>query len=272
MDDLAAFARLVDALRPWLGQLVIVGGWAHRLHRFHPDADTPPHAPLHTRDVDVAFASTAALEGNIAHALRDAGFREELRGQHTPPVTHYHLGGPHEGFYTEFLAPQVGDGLKRTGERDVTLARAGITAQKLRFVDMLLISPWTVKLDRSRDIPVSEPTDVRIANPVSFIAQKLLIQSRREAAEKAQDTLYVHDTLELFSGKLEVLRTEWFERVAPQFDPRSAARIQRLRRVQYDTVTDVIRNAARIPADRRLSPGRIQQACVYGLGEVFRSP
>jgi hypothetical protein len=29
-------ARLVGALRPWLPQPVIVGGWDHRLHRFHP--------------------------------------------------------------------------------------------------------------------------------------------------------------------------------------------------------------------------------------------
>jgi len=34
VEDFEAFARLVTALRPWLGQLVVVGGWAHRLHRF----------------------------------------------------------------------------------------------------------------------------------------------------------------------------------------------------------------------------------------------
>jgi hypothetical protein len=28
VDDFSAFARLIDALRPWLGGLVIVGGWA----------------------------------------------------------------------------------------------------------------------------------------------------------------------------------------------------------------------------------------------------
>jgi hypothetical protein len=31
-DDLRSFARLVDALAPWLGQVVIIGGWAHRLY------------------------------------------------------------------------------------------------------------------------------------------------------------------------------------------------------------------------------------------------
>jgi hypothetical protein len=46
VEDFVAFARLVDALRPWLGHLVIVGGWAHRLHRFHPLATAPAYLAL----------------------------------------------------------------------------------------------------------------------------------------------------------------------------------------------------------------------------------
>jgi hypothetical protein len=41
MNDLPAMARLLEALRPWLPYLVVVGGWAHRLHRYHPLADPP---------------------------------------------------------------------------------------------------------------------------------------------------------------------------------------------------------------------------------------
>jgi len=36
MEDLTAFARLITAVTPWLGDLVLVGGWAHRMPRFHP--------------------------------------------------------------------------------------------------------------------------------------------------------------------------------------------------------------------------------------------
>ena len=35
------FARVLEALRPWLGHVVIAGGWAHRLHRIHPLAQEP---------------------------------------------------------------------------------------------------------------------------------------------------------------------------------------------------------------------------------------
>ncbi len=59
MNDTAAFARLVDALRPWLNQVVIVGGWSHRLHRFHPLANPPAYLPLMTRDADLAFSEAA---------------------------------------------------------------------------------------------------------------------------------------------------------------------------------------------------------------------
>ena len=38
MNDLEAFAKLVQALDPWRGHLVFIGGWGHRLHTLHPEA------------------------------------------------------------------------------------------------------------------------------------------------------------------------------------------------------------------------------------------
>jgi hypothetical protein len=34
--DAIHFARLIDTLQPWLNQVVVIGGWAHRLYRLHP--------------------------------------------------------------------------------------------------------------------------------------------------------------------------------------------------------------------------------------------
>jgi len=269
VDDVAAFGRLVEALRPWLDHLVIVGGWAHHLHRYHPLAGAPPYAPLRTRDMDLAFSPSAPLRGDISAALQAAGFVEELAGEHTPPVTHYRIGEEDQGFYAEFLVPQTGSGVRRSGRRDATLARAGVTAQKLRHLDILLIHPWAVRLQASAGIPVSRPTDLSIANPVSFIAQKLLIHGRREPGKKAQDVLYVHDTLELFGRSLDALRGEWLERVSPGLHRRTAREIDQLRRVQFETVNDVIRNAVRIPQDRALLAERVQAACALGLERIF---
>ena len=148
MEDFAAFARLVEALRPWLGHLVIVGGWAHRLYRFHPLATAPAYLPLLTRDTDVALSIHAPLEGDISAALENAGFHADFSGEHTPPVTRYRLGEEDGGFYAEFLTPLQGDGFKRDGDRDVTVSKAGITAQKFRHLELLLTSPSSLASPR----------------------------------------------------------------------------------------------------------------------------
>ena len=269
VDDLAAIARLIDAIEPWLSQLVIVGGWAHQLHRLHPSAGHPTYTPLRTRDADLAFALTEQFVGDIAAALKAADFVEEFSSDYAPPIAQYRLGGEDEGFYAEFLAPRAGDGRRRSGSSSETVAKAGVTAQTLRHLDLLLIEPWTVQLDRSLGVPVSKATEVLIANPVTFIAQKLLIQRQRKPDKRPQDALYIHDTLELFSDDLEQLRSFWKARLRPSVARRTANRIEQLSTQQFLIVTDVIRNAARIPTDRDIEPEQLRAACAYGLAEMF---
>lgn len=271
MDDFTPIARLLEPLRPWLGHLVIVGGWAHRLHRFHPLAHPPAYQPLRTRDADIAFSLIAPFEGDIRAALRAAGFNEDLSGEHTPPVIQYRLGTEDEGFYAEFLAPLRGDGLKKDGTPDVTVAKAGITAQKLRHRDLLLVSPWSVRLASNIGVPVPQSLDVMLANPVSFVAQKLLVQKHRRPDKQAQDALYIHDTLDLFGRELTTLRALWFDQIRSALPKKTAQAVERLQGEQFGEVTDVIRNAARIPQDRTLTPDRMQAACAYGLEQIFGS-
>lgn len=269
MDDFAAFARLLDALSPWLNHLVIVGGWAHRLYRFDRLAQPPAYRPLTTKDADLAFAPNAPLTGDIGAALLAAGFDQELSGEHIPPVTEYKLGGEEQEFFAEFLTPLFGDGLKRDDTDDVTIKKAGITAQKLRYLDLLLISPRSVQVSTAVGVPVQHAVSVRIPNPVSFIAQKLLIHGRRRPDKRPQDVLYIHDTLELFGRELAALRAIWQDEVRSRVPRRTAKTIDRLRREQFATITDVHRSAVRIPQDRALTPDRLQAACAYGLDEVF---
>lgn len=269
MNDLAPFAQLIEALRPWLDDLVIIGGWAHRLHRLHPRAGSPTYQPLQTRDADVAFSLDARLQGDIAAALRKADFRRDFRGEHVPPVIHYRLGDDDQGFYVEFLAPLRGSGVKRDGTPDATVGRAGVTAQKLRYLDLLLMQPWVVPLDATGGVPLATSADVRLANPVSFIAQKLIIQKDRSPDKQAQDALYVHDTLELFESELALLRTEWRDKIRAAIPTKTAETVERLHHEQFGAVTDVIRSAVRIPQDRKLTPDRLRAVCAYGLEEIF---
>jgi hypothetical protein len=260
MDDFAAFGRLLDALRPWLGQLVIVGGWAHRLHRLHESANPPAYQAVRTKDADFAFSLSAPISGDISAALKAADFHEKFFGEHSPPVTHFHLGDEKDGFFAEFLVPLDGGERKRDGKVDATVVRAGVVAQKLRYLQLLLVNPWVVRVAQDVGVPVKSGTDVMVPNPVSFITQKLLIQEKRDSDKKAQDALYIHDTLELFGGDLPALKELWRAKVRPTLPERTAKKVERLQRKYFGSINDVIRNAVRIPQDRVLDPGREQAA------------
>ena len=78
MNDLDALGKLAQALSPWRGHLVFIGGWAHRIHRFSLRANELEYQPIFTRDTDLAFANRAPIEGDIKAALVEHGFKEEL--------------------------------------------------------------------------------------------------------------------------------------------------------------------------------------------------
>lgn len=160
MNDLEAFARLVQALAPWRQQLIFIGGWGHRLHRLDPRANGPDYQPVFTRDTDLAFANKEPIEGDVKQALTQHGFQEKLSGDHRPPAAHYTLGDDAGGFYAEFLTPLAGSGRKRSGEADATMAKAGISAQKIRHLDVLLVDPWVIRVGPQEGVPLPARMDV----------------------------------------------------------------------------------------------------------------
>lgn len=269
MNDLEALAKLIQALDPWRGKLVFIGGWAHRLHRFDPRANQPAYQPLITRDTDLAFANAELMDGSIKNALLGHGFKEELTGEHKPPVTHYTLGEENKGFYAEFLTPLVGSGMKRGGKADATLEKAGISAQKIRHLDILLVHPWTIKLEPQHGIPLTSPIDIQVANPLCFMVQKFLIQKDRQPDKQAKDILYIYDTIELFGALLEEFNKSWNAAIMPALGDKQSNRVLELSNATFAKVTDVIRTAARIPQDRKLSPEQIQQTCEYAFKTIL---
>ena len=271
MEGAAEFARCVNALRPWLGTLVFAGGWAHRLHRDHALAQPPEYQPVRTLDADVAFSPEQPLVGSFETALTAAGFEEKLFGEQSPPVTKYTLGEEYGGFYVEFLVPLHGSGKKRSGEPDDTLSMAGITAQKLRHLDVLLLDPWAATVPAEPG-HLDGPAEIRVPNAVSFIVQKLLIHPYRAPRKRAQDILYIHDTLELFGPSLADLHQLWNEKVAPAMGPQTAKKGLAQGRELFAEVTDAIREAARIPQDRKLAPEDIRAACAQGLQAILDVP
>lgn len=268
MNDRAAFVRLVRALAPWETRLLFVGGWAHRLYRLHPHAAPPAYQPLATLDADVAFAQREQLDGDIRAALQTAGFEQQLTGDHRPPVSRYTLGDDAPaGFYAEFLTPLIGRSHSRAGVSLATEQQAGVTAQRLRYLDLLFLSPWSVRLGADWD--VAPALQIQIPNPVVFIAQKLLIHPDRAPSKQSQDLLYIHDTLDLFAPELDRMHGIWRNHTRPLMDAAWAARVLRARDDLFGALTDRIRDAARIPQDRDLDPERMRAMCLEALGEML---
>jgi hypothetical protein len=216
----------------------------------------------------LAFSPDEELSGDVRKALTDAGFTEQQFGDDTPPATHYGLGDEKDGFYAEFLTPLFGSEMRR-GKRDATVRTAGITAQKLRYLDLLLLKPWSMRVGPERDVPIATDVELFVANPTSFIVQKLLIHSDRPPHKRAQDILYINDTLELFGGSLGELCRLWADEVRPRMAAKTARRAETIAQGLFAEVTDTIREAARIPQDRRLAPENVQRACEYGLAEIL---
>ena len=137
----AQFARLIVALEPWLTQVVIIGGWAHRLYRLHPSAQHIEYLPLTTLDTDIAVpARLKVIDTDVRERLIANEFEEERLGQDQPPATHYRLGDAKTGFYAEFLTPLFGAEHGRDGRPKATRRIAGVVSQQLRYLEVLLLS------------------------------------------------------------------------------------------------------------------------------------
>ena len=183
VSDLALCGKLATALKPWLDQVIMVGGWAHRLYRLHTNAQSLSYPPLVTLDVDIAVPRYLPVDGqDIRERLIASGFTEEFLGRDNPPATHYHLGDASSGFYVEFLTPLVGGEYDRKNQRKATLQVAGATSQQLRFIGLLLNRPWTIHLNEK-----TFAGSVQVANPASFVGQKFQIHRRRCVNDRARD-------------------------------------------------------------------------------------
>ena len=141
--------------------------------------------------------------------------------------------------------------------------------QNLRYVEILLARPWSVTLFRNNAFPLANEARVQIANPVSFLAQKILIHGKRNRQDRAKDILYMHDTIETFAPKIDELGVEWASNIRPVLQANSARIIQRAAAALFGAVTDPIRSASRIVQGRALAPEVIRETCSLGFTRIF---
>jgi hypothetical protein len=269
--DLENFSRLIESITPWLDQVVIIGGWAHRLYRLHSSARQVDYPALMTLDTDVAVpARLDVSQQDIHERLLANGFCPDPLGDQQPPATHYRLRDSESGFYAEFLTPLVGSEYSRDGKRKATATIGGVASQRIRHLEILLNTPWQLTIDSSNGFSVLlGARRIQVPNPASFLAQKILIHSRRSQEDRAKDILYMHDTLEIFSEGMKELNDIWRKILRPKLSAKNIRTIEGGPRELFGFVNDSFRESARIAVGRRLSPQSIQELCAFGLGQVF---
>ncbi|MEX3937730.1 GSU2403 family nucleotidyltransferase fold protein [Paraburkholderia phymatum] len=273
MSDLTEFSTLALTLEPWRKQIVFVGGWAFRLYHYEPRAYTADYNPIFTQDADVAYAERELLEGDIKQALVAAGFTEEpnFTGDYKPPAMRYTMGGDAKGFYAEFLTPLTNSGKKRDRQGrlkdDATELKAGVVAQKLRYLEVLLYKPWVVTIPED-DSGLGEAVEaVRVPNPVSFMIQKLLIRKKRDEQNKlAQDVVYIHDTLQIFYAAIETDLVPIWKELDGTLHPNQQKSVRNGVKELFWEMNDVIRAAAEI---RGNDPAQLLKLCQEGFEEIF---
>jgi hypothetical protein len=267
--EIEPFAKFTEALDPWLPQVVLVGGWAHRLYRLDPRARKLTYLPLTTLDGDVAIPSKLKVEeSTVRDRLLKAGFKEEFVGEDRPPATHYHYGQA-GGFYVEFLTSLVGSEYDRKGKRKATQEVSGVSSQLLRYIEILMISPWTIELNEANGYPFTPVKKIQVANPTSFVAQKILIHHERDYKDRAKDLLYVHDTIELFSEHLRELCGIYETDVRPRLHANRISELTKARVGLFGKVNDTIREAALMASGRKVSAETLAETCRAGLKEIF---
>lgn len=261
--------RALKALHPIRNDLAVIGGSAHRLFHLHELGEQPDYALLTTEDVDFAASLELAMRPStdLLERLSAAGFVEKIKGADQAAHTYEYAEEP--GSYIEFLAPLHGSGLDRNGVPTRELKFHGLHAEKLRDIDILLHRPWSTALEFE-----GEWVDVRIANPVTYILQKLLcLPKRRTLQKQGKDILYLFDTIAIFGAQLPAMERAALE-MAPQLERKQKKRIRDCAHSMCFAVSDQIRQAAYIASSQRAlppSPQAIAGACSIGLRQILRS-
>ena len=139
-EEIEFLYRILSTIRSNLRDFVLVGGFASYLYQFHDRAKPIKLPSLLTYDIDLASEGKISVRGgkSVHQSLLEIGLKEEFTGNCTPPLVKYFPRDKKPSVYVEFLTPLRGSEIKR-GVSDITQnIQPDLSAQKLRFLDLLL--------------------------------------------------------------------------------------------------------------------------------------
>lgn len=193
---LEQLGRALVALEPYTDDLVVIGGMVPFLWKFADDLgkDTLPH--IATTEVDVSIRPRLELRGgSVRERLEAADFvvfeRPGYRDAPGAICFRDKTAGADKrsGSYIEFLTP-----LRGRGEKTLIEVQPGLRAEALRYLDLLAFEAKEISLTAVPELHLKAATRVRVPQPATFVAQKILARSsgRLKKAEKAaKDLAYV---------------------------------------------------------------------------------
>jgi hypothetical protein len=206
------FGETVDVLMPYLGDIVCIGGCANALYRHHVLASSPAPEHLGTKDSDWALPVRLVqrTEDPLATLMANAGFVEECYSTSNEPVVKYRSKDANVAAEIEFLCPLSGIPGGRTGVGAAVEVQAGLMAQPLRYLEILVMSPWQVDLGRAPEFDRFKGVMIRVPNPAAYVLQKVLIRDQRRKPEsQMKDCYYMYEVSVVFRNNLAALGQEY---------------------------------------------------------------
>ena len=190
----------LEALKPYLPDIVISGGWVPFVYYSYLGTPRPAHKPLGTKDVDITVS--AKLSPGERPSLREIlqnEHAEEKRGG--IPLGHFGPKGLEETIYEftkdgveielTFMTPRIGQ-----DERPATAIPAGVVATLLRYVDVLLASNMKVRIKDQTSQGQAIDVEATFPTPEAYCYQKgLSLVDRASPDKKAKDLYYLFDLL-----------------------------------------------------------------------------
>ena len=222
------FADAIRALKPYLDEVVCIGGCANALYRYHDHAAEVKWGVLGTKDTDVAVPQKIPLKDRppIARLMDEIGLQQVTFGTAEDPVIKFapkrkEPSAQQDRFEEdvravdlEFLCDLAGLS-SADQERASVPVQEGLHAQPLRYLGMSLENTWKVPLERVPGLESFAGIEIQVPNPAAYVVSKILIRGeRRKAASRMKDCFYMFEVSVMFRQALEILREEYV-RLAP---------------------------------------------------------
>ena len=186
----------LDALKPYLSDLVISGGWVPFIYHTYLGTPRPKHPPLMTEDLDISVA-TDLLPGSrpslstFLKPDRRSGISLGHFGPKGPEETVYKATKDGAEIEVTFMSPRRGG-----DERQAIAIPAGVISTLLRYIDVLLASNMKVRIADQTSNGQSVDVEAIVATPEAYCFQKgLSFVERATRYKKSKDLYYLFDLL-----------------------------------------------------------------------------